>query len=73
MKDLMTRFLSKKSLALLCLVALVLFIYGSHLKNSFQFDDSPSIVQNPYLRDIHNLPRFFADADMSSVPPSNRA
>ncbi len=69
----MTRFLSKTSLAFLCLVALVVFIYGPHLKNSFQFDDSHSIVQNPYLRDIHNLPRFFMDADMSSVLPSNRA
>ncbi len=69
----MTRFLSKTSLAFLCLVGLVVFIYGTHLKNSFQFDDSHSVVQNPYLRDIHNLPRFFADADMSSVLPSNRA
>ncbi len=68
----MARLLSKTSLAVLALVAVVVFIYGSHLKNSFQFDDFHSIVQNPYLRDIHNLPRFLVDSNLSSVLPANR-
>jgi tetratricopeptide (TPR) repeat protein len=60
-------------LAFPVLLAVIVFIYGSHLRNSFQFDDFHSIVQNPYLRDIHNVPRFFVDSGISSVLPANRA
>src|SRR5580700_781506 len=62
----------RSALALTILAAVVVFIYGSHLKNSFQFDDFHTIVQNPYLRDIHNVPRFFVDSGISSVLPANR-
>ena len=64
---------SKTVLAFLGLLAATAFIYGSHLKNSFQFDDFHAIVQNPYVRDIHNAPRFFVDPDITSVLPANRA
>jgi len=69
----MSRLLSKTVLAFLGLVAAVVFIYGSHLHNSSQFDDFHAIVQNPYVRDIHNVPRFFVDSDISSVLPANRS
>ena len=59
--------------ALLSLLAVVSFIYGGHLDNGFHFDDAHTIVQNPYLRDIHNVPRFFTDSSMSSVLPANRS
>src|SRR5580700_623506 len=62
----------RSALAFTILAAVVVFIYGSHLKNSFQFDDFHTIVQNPYLRDIHNVPRFFVDSGISSVLPANR-
>ncbi len=69
---LMAHFFSKTSWPLAGLLAAVLVIYGSHVQNTFHFDDAHAIVQNPYLRDIRNLPRFFEDTDMSSVLPANR-
>jgi protein O-mannosyl-transferase len=69
----MSRSFSKTALAFPILVAAVVFIYGSHLHNSFQFDDFHAIVQNPYVRDIHNVPRFFVDSEISSVLPANRS
>lgn len=54
------------------MLGLVVLIYGSHLDNGFHFDDTHTILQNPYLRDTGNLPRFFENADMSSVLPPNR-
>ncbi len=68
----MSRFLSISSLLLVGLLAVVALIYGGHLRNEFHFDDVHTIVQNPYLRDIGNVPRFFEDTDMSSVLPANR-
>lgn len=46
--------------------------YANHFQNSFHFDDSHTIVQNPYVRSLHNLPRFFTDATTFSVLPANR-
>jgi protein O-mannosyl-transferase len=54
------------------ILALVLLAYGNHFQNSFHFDDSHAIVDNPYLRDLHNIPRFFTDGRTSSVLPANR-
>ena len=68
----MSGLFSKSSLAVAGLGAAVVFIYGGHLHNAFHFDDAHAIVDNPYLRDIHNLPRFFTDPGMSSVLPANR-
>ena len=68
----MSRSFPKTALAFPLLVAATVFIYGSHLRNSFQFDDFHSIVQNPYLREIRNVPRFFVDSGITSVLPANR-
>jgi tetratricopeptide (TPR) repeat protein len=46
--------------------------YSNHFHNAFHFDDSHTIVQNPYIRDLRNLPRFFTDANTFSVLPPNR-
>jgi protein O-mannosyl-transferase len=54
------------------MLLLVLLSYANHFQNSFHFDDSHAIVDNPYLRDLHNIPRFFADGRTSSVLPANR-
>src|SRR5262249_44724564 len=35
--------------------------------NSFHFDDSHSVVDNPAIRDLGNVPRFFTDARTFSV------
>ena len=54
------------------MLALVLFTYGNHFHNSFHFDDSHAIVDNPYVRDLRNIPRFFTDGVTSSALPANR-
>jgi protein O-mannosyl-transferase len=65
--------MNRKSLGIfLGLVVVVTLVYSNHFENAFHFDDFHSIVQNPYITDIHNLPRFFVDTDMASVLPSNR-
>jgi tetratricopeptide (TPR) repeat protein len=55
------------------IAALATIVYSNHFGNEFHFDDYHTIVQNPYIRNIHNLPRFFADNESSSVLPANRA
>ncbi len=40
--------------------------YSNHFDNSFHFDDSHVIVNNLYIRSLHNVPEFFLDARTSS-------
>lgn len=54
-------------------IALVLAAYANSLPNAFQFDDGHVIVDNAYMRDPANIPRFFTDARMFSSLPSNAA
>lgn len=54
------------------LAALVTLVYSNHFANDFHFDDVHTIVQNPYIRDLHNLPRLLTNAEASSVLPANR-
>jgi protein O-mannosyl-transferase len=48
-------------------------VYSNHFRNEFHFDDFHTIVQNPYIQNIHNVPRFFRDAETSSILPANRS
>lgn len=65
--------MNRKSLAIFFgIAALVTVVYSNHFENAFHFDDFHTIVQNPYITDIHNLPRFFVDTDTTSVLPPNR-
>ena len=59
-------------LGLILLFAVVTFVYLGHFENSFHYDDFHTIVQNPYIRDLHNIPRFFTDARTFSILPGNR-
>jgi len=45
--------------------------YANHFHNSFHFDDFHTITQNPAIRSLANLPRFFTDARLFSVLPSH--
>lgn len=56
----------------LAVVVLVLLVYSNHFGNDFHFDDSHSIVQNPYIRDLSNFPAFFTRIETSTVLPANR-
>ena len=54
------------------LLAGVLVAYANHFENTFHFDDSHAVVDNPYIRDLRNVPLFFADAKTFSNLPANR-
>ena len=60
-------------LAALAVAALVVMAYANHFQNGFHFDDSHAIVDNPFVRDIANVPRYFSDATTFSILPQNQS
>lgn len=56
---------------LLVLVLPVVLAYGNSLGNPFHYDDGHSIVENPHIRQLANIPAFFFDATMFSKDPEN--
>jgi Flp pilus assembly protein TadD len=60
------------ALSALGVCALLFVAYANHFHNGFHFDDTHAIVDNPALRDIHNIPRYFVDATTFSVLPLNQ-
>jgi tetratricopeptide (TPR) repeat protein len=59
------------------LLLLVMFtavggVYSNHFQNGFHFDDWHTVTQNPYIRDLRNMPLFFTDARTMSVLPANQ-
>ncbi|HLG35831.1 MAG TPA: hypothetical protein VI757_13190, partial [Bacteroidia bacterium] len=58
-----------------CFTLLVILIitYSNHFHNSFHFDDSHTIENNIFIRDLKNIPKFFTDATTSSSNPSNQS
>lgn len=53
-------------------LAAVCLTYSNAWQNGFHFDDSHTIVDNPAIRSLTNIPRFFTDATTFSVLPANR-
>lgn len=51
--------------------ALVSAAYANHWSNPFHFDDDHTIVQNPVIRDLGNLPRLLTDPRAASVLPTH--
>ena len=49
------------------LALVVLAAYANHFQNDFHFDDIQTVVANPYIRDLANIPRFFKDATLFSA------
>jgi tetratricopeptide (TPR) repeat protein len=47
-------------------------VYINHFENGFHFDDAHTVVENPAIRSLSNIPRFFTDATTFSVLPANR-
>jgi tetratricopeptide (TPR) repeat protein len=60
-------------LALAGVFLLVSLAYANHFPNSFHFDDYHAIVENPWIRELHNIPHFFADGNTFSTLPPNRS
>ncbi len=56
-----------------CLFVLLVAAYANHFQNGFHFDDSHAILQNAYVRDLTNVPRYFIDATTFSVLPQNQS
>ena len=54
-------------------LAAVATAYSNHFHNSFHFDDTHAVVENPNIRSLRNLPHFFTDATTFSVLPPNRS
>lgn len=52
--------------AALLLAACVFFAYGNTLHNNFQYDDDHSLVENPHIRKVGNIPQFFVEPQMFS-------
>ncbi|MDR3726020.1 MAG: tetratricopeptide repeat protein [Terracidiphilus sp.] len=63
---------SRHLLLLTAILLAVCGVYANHFQNAFHFDDSHTVIDNPYIRSLHNLPRFFTDATTFSVLPANR-
>ena len=54
------------------LVLWVFVLYANSLGNSFHYDDSHSLVDNPAVRSLANVGRFFSDTGSFSVLPDAR-
>lgn len=56
--------------ALLTLVSVTFFAllltYGTSFTNSFHYDDAHSIVENPHIRTVRNIPAYFHTPEMFS-------
>lgn len=53
-------------ISVLLIVLTVVVVYVNTVGNSFHFDDFHSIVENPSVRDISNIPVYFSDPGMFS-------
>ena len=52
-------------------VVMAVGAFWNSLDNGFHFDDEHSLTENPHIRDIGNVPRFFADPQMFSRNPGS--
>ena len=59
------------AVGLFLIVALTL-TYANHFDNEFHFDDSHTIQDNAFIRDLGNLALFFTDARTFSSLPTNQ-
>ncbi len=47
--------------------------WSNHFHNGFHFDDVHTIVDNPTIRTLANIPRFFTDAGFFSTLPDHHS
>src|SRR6516162_3468803 len=55
----------------LALLLALLAAYANHFHNSFHFDDFHTITQNPAIRSLAQVPRYFIDARTFSILPTH--
>lgn len=51
----------------------LLLVYANHFDNGFEFDDTHTIVNNQYIRNIGNVPLFFTDIKYYGTNPGNQS
>lgn len=56
----------------LILLLLICIAYSNHFTNGFEFDDSHTITNNTFIRDIKNIPLFFSDIKYYGTNPGNQ-
>lgn len=59
-------------LAAILVVALTA-VYWNHFDNGFHFDDSHTIVNNSYIKDLNNFSKYFTDGTTNSSLPTNQS
>lgn len=57
---------------LLLFACFITLVYSNHFENSFHFDDTHSIQDNPWIENLSNIPRFFQDRTTSSSLTSHQ-
>lgn len=62
----------KQALPLVLVLVAVCITYANHFNNGFHTDDLHTVLDNPAVRSLDDLPRFFADATTFSVVPSDQ-
>jgi len=62
-----------KLLLFLLLTAAIIATYSNHFHNAFHFDDSHTIENNLFIRELSNIPRFFTDGTTFSSLPTNQS
>lgn len=48
-------------------------VYLNHFDNAFHFDDSHTIINNVFIKDVKNIPGFFTDGTTFSSLPQNQS
>ncbi|EZH72943.1 hypothetical protein ATO12_18150 [Aquimarina atlantica] len=54
------------------MIIITTITYLNHFDNSFHFDDIHTIVENPNIRSLKNIPTFFTDGTTISSLPQNQ-
>jgi protein O-mannosyl-transferase len=63
---------TQRILIFFAIIVTVSVTYANSFKNGFHFDDFHTVVDNPAIRELRNIPSFFTDATTFSVLPANR-
>ena len=76
MKQVYYALVSRRDASALLIVIAVMAVYANSLDNAFQYDDRHSIVENPHIRSLQDIPAFFThpeyfsrDADKAMYRP----
>src|SRR5687767_2578076 len=54
-------------------LALIAAAYANHFHGAFHLDDFHTIINNLFIRDLGNIPRFFVDPRTFSALPANQS